>query len=366
MDDRGYVFSPLTLLLIVPVIILAASYGNIINEVNNLSAFVIGGDVTVTVGNNIVKSIQDTVAGSGRNGAYNATRKVIDDYNLNNTNSFFSPGTSKNYIINNKILPALNTNLTSTCRQLQKQTGRNITITSTSGTLFSFTAANVNDSSTAQIFQSQDIKITQSDPFGFNVTVPSVPVNVTQNGQSIRFSTPAQNIYISLLQLEDPYVWVNTKARTSSLIYQYPYYDPSSSNYYFDKNASSERLDYLWECMDGQNSSELGPRPYYFPDPNGLSFFDRLEGGKVNASEPNASRMSTFIIGDPLQEDHKNINTSCLDHEYFNALYGSVITTTNNADPNNVNFVMDPMGKPFHLSQTYKNFFKLADNYNYG
>ena len=365
MDDEGYVFTPLTLLLIVPVIILAASYGNIINEVNNLSALVIGGDVTVTVGNNIVKSIQDTVSGSGRNGAYNATRKVIDSYNLNGTNPFFGPGTSKNYIINNKILPALNTNLTSTCRQLQKQTGRNISITSTSGT-FNFTADNVNDSSTTQIFQSQDIKITQSDPFGFNVTVPSVPVTVTQNGQSLSFSTPAQNIYISLLQLEDPYVWVNTKARTSSLIYQYPYYDPSSNNYYFAKNASSGRLDYLWECMDGQNSTELGSRPYYFPDPNGLSFFDRLEGGDVNASESTASRMSTFIIGDPLQEDHKNIPTSCLDHEYFQAINGSSITTTNNADPNDVRFVIDPMGKTFYLSQTYKNFFKLQDNYNYG
>ncbi|AEG18071.1 hypothetical protein [Methanobacterium paludis] len=363
MDDTGYVFTPLTLLLVVPVIILAVSYGNIINEVNNLSAFIIGGDVTVTVGNNIVKSIQDTVAGSGRNGAYNATRKVIDSYNLNNTSPFFSPGASKSYIINNKILPALNSNLTSTCRELEQQTGRNITLKSPSGQPIFI---NASDNSTAQIFQSGDIKIIQSDPFGFNVTVPSVPVTVTQNGQSLSFSTPTQNIYISLLQLEDPYVWVNTKARTSSLIYQYPYYNPNTNNYYFDVNASSGRLDYLWECLDGQNSSELGSRPYYFPDPNGLSFFDRLEGGAVNASESNASRMSTFIIGDPLQEDHKNIPTSCLDHEYFQAVSGSSITTTNNADPEDISFVMDPTGKIFYLSQTYMNFFKLASNYNYG
>ncbi|MCE7698364.1 MAG: hypothetical protein K8E24_005850 [Methanobacterium paludis] len=237
MDDKGYVFTPLTLLLVVPVIILAVSYGNIIDEVNNLSALIIGGDVTVTVGNNIIESIQNTVTCSGRNGAYNATRKVIDSYNLSSTTPFFSPGTSKSYIINNNILPALNSNLTSTCRELQKQTGRNISLTSTSKTTFNFTVTNANDSSTDQIFQSQDIKITQSDPFGFNVTVPSVPITVTQNGQSLSFSTPAQNIYISLLQLEDPYIWVNTKARTSSLIYQYPYYDASSKNYYFDVNA---------------------------------------------------------------------------------------------------------------------------------
>lgn len=363
MDDKGYAFTPLTLLLIVPVIILAVSYGNIINEVNNLSALIIGGDVTVTVGNNIIESIQDTVSGSGRNGAYNATRKVIDSYNLNGTSPFFPQGTSKSYIINYKILPALNSNLTSTCRTLEQQTGRNITLKSPRGTPINI---NVNDNSTAQIFQSGDIQIVQSDPFGFNVTVPSVPVTVTQNGQSLSFSTPAQNIYISILQLEDPYVWVNTKARTSSLIYQYPYYNPKTNNYYFDVNASSGRLDYLFECLDGQNSSELGSRPYYFPDPNGLSFFDRLEGGAVNTSESNASRMSTFIIGDPLQEDHKNIPTSCLDHEYFNAVPGSLITTTNNADPEDISSVTDPMGKIFYLSQTYMNFFKLASNYNYG
>ena len=359
MDDKGYVFTPLTLLLVVPVIILAVSYGNIINEVNNLSAFIIGGDVTVTVGNNIIESIQNTVTCSGRNGAYNATRKVIDSYNLSSTNPFFSPGTSKSYIINNKILPALNSNLTSTCRDLQTQTGRNISIKS-----FNFTAANVNDSSTDQIFQSQDIKITQSDPFGFNVTVPSVPVTVTQNGQSLSFSTPAQNIYISLLQLEDPYVWVNTKARTSSLIYQYPYYDASSKNYYFDVNASSGRLDYLWECLDGENSSELGSRPYYFPDSNGLSFFDRLEGGTVNASESSASRMSTFIIGDPLQEDHKNIPTSFLDHEYFSGVRGLSINTTDTST-GDVNFVLDPDGKTFYLSPYYINLFNLAGPNDY-
>lgn len=91
MDDKGYAFTPLTLLLIVPVIILAVSFGNIINEVNNLAALAIGGDVTSSVGTNIVRAIQDDVADSGRNGAYNATRKVIDDYNLTHTDPPYFP-----------------------------------------------------------------------------------------------------------------------------------------------------------------------------------------------------------------------------------------------------------------------------------
>ena len=368
MDDKGYAFTPLTLLLIVPVIILAVSYGNIIDEVNNLAALAIGGDVTSSVGTNIVKAIQDEVADSGRNGAYNATRKVIDDYNLNHTNSYFPSGTSKKYIIDNKILPALNSNLTSTCRLLEIQTGRNITLRPATSNKDIPIDPNGNSSET--IFQESDVQIVQSDPFGFNVTVSSINVQVTQNSsqnnQSLSFNTPQQNIYVSVIGLEDPYIWVNTKARISSVIYEYPYYDPNNVNdpYDFALNVSSGKLNYLNECLNGKNSTELGFRPYYFPDPNGLSFFDRLEGGVVNTSELNASRMSTFIINDPLQEEHGNVATSCIDHEYFSGIGGTSITTTNTVTGDS-SPVLDPAGKPFYLSPSYMNFFKLADNYNY-
>ena len=365
MDDKGYAFTPLTLLLIVPVIILAVSFGNIINEVNNLAALAIGGDVTSSVGTNIVRAIQDDVADSGRNGAYNATRKVIDDYNLTHTDPpYFPPGTSKKYIIDNKILPALNSNLTSTCRQLEIQTGRNITLRpSTSNKDIPI---DPNGNSPETIFQESDIQIVQSDPFGFNVTVSSVNIQVTQNNQSLSFSTPQQNIYVSIIGLEDPYIWVETKARISSVIYEYPYYDPNNVNdpYDFALNISPGKLNYLNECLKGKNLTESEARPYYFPDPNGLSFFDRLEGGKVDTSEPNASRMSTFIIDDPLKEEHGNVATSCIDHEYFSGIGGTYITTANTVT-GDVSQVTDPRGAPFYLSPAYMNFFKLLDNYNY-
>ncbi len=46
MEDKGYAFTPLAFLLFIPVIIIAVSFSGIVNEVNTLSAIVIGGDVT--------------------------------------------------------------------------------------------------------------------------------------------------------------------------------------------------------------------------------------------------------------------------------------------------------------------------------
>jgi hypothetical protein len=356
MDNRGYVFTSLTLLLIIPVIILAVSYNSIINEVNDLSVLVIGGDVTSTIGDNIIDTIQEDVADAGKSSAYNATRVVINNYNITN-NPFFGLGGSKSYIINNTVI-ALNSNLTMTCRELESQTGRNITL---NGILI-----DPNGTGTANVYQPGNLFITQSDPFGFYIVVPSVTASIKQNGQSLNFNIPTESVYIQITGLEDPYIWVNTKARTSSLIYQYPFYDSSNTNdpYELHSNISSEKLDYLWEFLDGQNSSLSGSRPYYFIDPNGLSFFDRLDGAN-NTTESPSARMSTFIIGDPLQEEHGNVNTSAVDHEYFSGVYGTAITTTDTTT-GQVDFVKDPNLKTFYLSQFYKNFFKLANNYNYG
>ena len=49
MDDKGYAFTPLVVLLFIPVIIIGVSFSGIVNEVNTLSSIAIGGDVTATV-----------------------------------------------------------------------------------------------------------------------------------------------------------------------------------------------------------------------------------------------------------------------------------------------------------------------------
>ena len=62
MDDKGYVFSPMSFLLIVPGIIIAVAYGNILNEINIVSDLTIGGDVSYTTAANIIQTMEKSGA----------------------------------------------------------------------------------------------------------------------------------------------------------------------------------------------------------------------------------------------------------------------------------------------------------------
>lgn len=368
MDDKGYAFTPIVLLLFIPVIIIGISFSGIVNELNSLSSIAIAGDVTTTVASNVVKTIRDDTADAGRNAAYTATREVIDNYNGNN-NPFFgktSTTDSRNYIETNT-LTLLNQNITNTCRVLEKQTGRNITINGI--------AINPDDTGAVTIFNSANMNIVESDPFGFNITLTSVPVVITQsstsNNQSFNFNTPPMNVYISTAQLEDPYIWVNTYGRNSSVIFPYPYYTQSSNlvggnpsdTYHFADKVTTGKLNYLNEAMVGSNQSSFGYVPYYFPDSRGLSFFDRLENRTNDTSNsPTSARMSTFILWNPVWENIPGYTPSYLDHEYFAGINGTAITTTHSGV---VTKVTDPLGNIFYLSSAYKGFLGLLDNYNY-
>jgi hypothetical protein len=369
MDDKGYAFTPLVLLLFIPVIIIGVSFSGIVNELNSLSSIAIAGDVTTTVASNVVKTIRDDTADAGRNAAYTATRSVIDNYNGEN-NPFFGktpPSDSRTYI-ETTTLAMLNQNVTNTTRVIEQQTGRNITINGF--------VINPSDTATVPIFDSGDMNIVESDPFGFNITIASVPVVINQTGtsntQSFTFNTPPMNVYISIAKLEDPYIWINTYARNSSVIMPYPYYTQSSniiggspSNYYhFGENASTGKLSYLTEELVGSNETAgFGYMPYYFPDTHGLSFFDRLENRTNDtSSSPASARMSTFILWNPVWENVPGYTPSYIDHEYFAGINGTVITTTHSGV---VTKVTDPLGSTFFLSPTYKTLLGFADNYNF-
>ncbi len=371
MDDKGYAFTPLAVLLFIPVIILAVSFSGIVNEVNSLSAIVIGGDVTATVASNVVESIKEDTADAGRNSAFMATRTVIDSYNLNN-NPFFgtSPTTNSRNFVKSRTLQLVNQNMTNTCRELEKQTGRTIVINSVT--------IDPNGTDSATIFQAANMNIVESDPYGFNITLTSVPVRVIQNSntnnQSFDFNTPPMNVYVSIEKLEDPYIWVNTYGHNSSVIYKYPYYTPPSSiiagnpadSYHFADKVSSGKLQFLNQTLIGANSG-MGLMPYYFPDTHGLSFFDRLENRTNNTSgSPPSARISTFILWNPNFENIPGYTPSYLDHEYFLGINGTRITTTHSGvitpvtDP-----TANPTGNTFYLSDTYKGILGLVSNYYY-
>lgn len=348
MDEKGYAFTSSLLLLFIPIIIVAASYSNIVTEINELSAMAIGGDVTYGIATNINSAIEKGAIDAGRNGAYNASRTVIDNH------AFMTD--SRSYITDN-IRNNMNDYVIIACQSLETQTGRNIYINNISIT-----------NTTYQVFNPGDVNITQDDPFGFYVNIRGgIPIRIEQKGQSFEGHTPPIKVYISIEGIEDPYVWINSKERVSTVIYKYPYYieDPLGNDYQFhySLDADGKRLHYIWDCMNGTgNPSEIYPRPYYFVDPTGLSFFDRLENKTpISSTSASDTRMSTFIIGDPLQEDHGTEEISRLDHEYFTGVPGSSIligngqgTPMREPDSNGT-----PNGAIFYLSTTYKILFDL-------
>lgn len=363
MDDKGYAFTPLAFLMFIPVIILAVAFSGIVDEVNSLSSIAIGGDVTATVGSNVVKAIRDDTQDAGRNAAFNATRTVIDNFNLFN-NPYFGgpimPTDSRSYIKNNT-LNLINQNVTNTCRILEKQTGRNITI---NGQLI-----NPDDTGQVSIFNSSNIGIVQSDPFGFNITLTSIPVTINQNSatnnQVYNFNTPKMNVYISIERLEDPYIWVSSKGRNSSVIFKYPYSTSSLSilngtntDLHFADKRVAGKLSFLDQCLIGSNQSTFGFVPYYFPDNYGLSFFDRLEN-KTNATSNSQAntRMSTFILWNPNQED-VGTTASMIDHEYFAGMQGHTITSLGAT-------VTTPLNSPLYISSNtaYNTYLGLQFNY---
>ncbi|MGB9838311.1 hypothetical protein [Methanothermobacter sp.] len=341
-DEDGYAFTPLAVLLFIPVIVIAISYGSIANEANMLAALTMGGDVTVTVVGSIYSTVEKAAADAGRNAAYNASRNVIDNA------EFFPAGTSKANITRN-IVDAINANVINTSQELERQTGRQIYINNIPITNY-----------TNATFTTSDVTITQNDPFGFSVEIRGgIPVKVVQKDQVYEFRLPQVSSYVSLEGIEDPYIWINTKFRASNVIYKYPYYASNGTYADYRLNESVDRdgrLQNLWYCLNGtDNPSNITPRPYYFVDPYGLSFFDRLEN-RSSSADPQYTRMSTFIIGDPLLEDHKgNQYISKVDREYFLGIPGTTIKVRNNV-------VYDPLGCPFCLSATYKDLLGLAAN----
>lgn len=356
MDERGYVFSPMSFLLIVPVIIIAVAYGNILNEINIVSDIAIGGDVSFTTAANIIQTMEKSGSDAGRNAAYRATRKVIDD------NAFFSsssPNDSKTYI-RTQTVASLNEQIISLCQKLEAETGREVFVNDIP----------INNYTNAT-FTLNDVSITQSDPFGFYINIRGgIPIRVVQKDREVVFKTPPLTSYVSIEGLEDPYVWIRTKYRTSNTIYSYPYHayngleDPTNTyltghSYSFDIAVDKKeyRLYELWYCMNGtDNPSNITPRCYYFVDPYGMSFFDRLENGTNSSTSDPRVKMSTFILGDPLLENHGSSAVSRLDHEYFNNIPGSDIGIANGE-------VADPLGVTFYLSDFYRNFFELKKSY---
>jgi hypothetical protein len=354
MDEKGYTFTPLAFLLMIPVIIVAIAFTGIVNDLNNIAQLAIGGDVTYTAAQNIIVAVEKGAQDSGRNGSYNATKVVIDNEASRMTNPFFASGGSRTFIAG-KIADGINDNVVKTSLKLESETGRDIFIN------------NVKiDSYTDKPFNANQISITQTEPFSFNVNIPQgINITVAQKGQNSTLIIPqnAIKVTVSIEGLEDPYIWVKSKDRRSDNIYKYPYYsyipNLNQKEYHFDDMVQGNTIQNLAMCLNGTNNpSGITPRPYYFPDNGGLTFFDRLEGRDVSTDTASA-RMTTFILGNPLYEEpgyfNNTYNMSSVDHEYFTKIPGNETIKVNGnviIDPWNSYYAGPPV--PFCLSYNYR------------
>jgi hypothetical protein len=362
MDERGYTFTPMAFLLMIPVIIVAIAFTGIVNDLNNIAQIAIGGDVTYTAAENIIVAVEKGAQDSGRNASYTATRVIIDNEAMRMTNPFFGSGGSRSYIAN-RTVEGVNENVVKTALKLESETGRDIFINNVK-------IDDYND----KPFNANQISITQTEPFSFNVNIPQgINITVTQKGQNSTLIVPqsAIKVTVSIEGLEDPYIWVKSKDRRSNNIYKYPYYTSQFNEFHFDDMVQGNTIQNLAMCLNGTNNpSGITPRPYYFPDISGLTFFDRLEGRSVSlVTENQSARMSTFILGNPLYEDPgyfgNAYNMSSVDNEYFRKVPGpDTIKVNGNViiDPWNSYFAGPPV--PFCLSSNYRqNVFKLKLNY---
>jgi hypothetical protein len=273
---------------------------------------------------------------------------VIDNEAKLMTNPFLSD--SRTYI-KGKIVEGLNNNTIEACKKLETETGRQIYINNIP----------INNYTTS-VFSTSDIDINQTDPFGFTVKIKQgIPITVVQNDQNFTGYTPKDiSVYVSIIGLEDPYIWVKSKDRRSTTIDKYAYYTSYNGEFHFDDSWNNTGLFKMWDCLNGtNNTSGIALRPNYFPDPYGLTFFDRLEGRTNNTSlGPNSAKMSTLILGNPLSELYFPVNASCVDHEYFDKISGKTIT---------INGVLfdDPWpgATPVYVSDKYLTYFGIRTTY---
>lgn len=351
MDDKGYTITPLVLLLMIPIIIFAISYGDVIDDLNKISQIAIGGDVTSSAVKNIYESIEKGVSDSGRNATFQASRKVVDE------RVFL---TNSKLYIRQLITDNLNDYVIDSCKQLEAETGREIYINNIPITNY-----------TNATFSINDVNIVQEEPFGFYVTLkPGVPIKVVQNDQVYEGTTPAIKSYVSLSDVEDPYVWIKSKYMKKSIIYKSPYYNNVGgwTDYGMlinnDKNRvkqGKENPQNLWNYLNGTgNPSGLYPLPYYFPDESGLSFFERLNGQRDNSVADDPGRMATFVIGNPLSGEYGSFKASKIDYEYFNKVHADYMVG-GTYKFGNKNVLVDPDGQIFYLTSEYVTKFGLDD-----
>ena len=274
MDEKGYTITPIALLLMVPVIILAVAFGDVVNEVNQFSTVTIGSDVTGGTVSSIYNTIEYGAGDSGRCATFQMTKLVIDQQ------SFITNSKDR---VKGVVAEQLNAYVTDSCSKLSRETGRTIYINN------KLIPVNSTNLTPIEVFDGSDITVTQvdaygkGDPYGFFVIVKAgVPIKVEQEGQVYEGNLPEIRGYTDIIRMEDPYIWIKSNFRTRNAIYPYSEYEVTTTgltDFHFDDKVvrSESQIENLGKCLNGTGNLEnIEGMSQYFPNPSGLNFFERL------------------------------------------------------------------------------------------
>lgn len=346
MNNKAFVFTGMAFLLILPAIFLAASYfemaryGNlgITISLHSDKVFIITTDLRET----IAKAAQD----SGRWNAYLAVKNITETFENLTSEKSLDYATQHSWYTD----PEITTLNSSTAIENNIRASINYAITglinnySTSGVTLS---VNNGNNITDEV-----ISLYQKDPWGFYVNVTSLPLFVQFGVATFNTTIPAISAYVSIENLQDPYIFVKTKGRSTNKIVRTPY---TPFNETYDQTVANNTIYQLYTALIGSRSNG-DPRPYYHNSSDGLSFFCRLDGKNATQCTDDGAEMETFVVGDPLSKS----GVSIVDHYYFTDVAGSGITISGSpmdvptASPNSYSFLIDDTHLSYYgLSRTY-------------
>jgi len=323
MNNKGFVFSGMAILLILPVLIMAASFADVIKIGNAGVSLNLRTDRLFQVKNDIEETVVSASISSGRYNAHQATLNLslkfeeltqesgLEYASLHSfyTDSEVSASDSKS-VIEDNIRSSINNAL-----------GEVIGDYSTSDVnIIINNGNNVTD---------QDISINQTEPFTFIVEIDSMPLYIDFGFTTYNGTLNSVTAVVPIEGLMDPYIFVKSWGRSTNRIFESPY----------GNNISS----FLYNDTIGGGSS-VNPRPYYHNNTEGLSFFCKLDGKTSSTcTDIDASKMETFILGDPLSQT----SASVVDHQYFENVAADGTSTYNpptdvpSASPNSYVFQLE-------------------------
>ncbi|HDH27981.1 MAG TPA: DNRLRE domain-containing protein [Euryarchaeota archaeon] len=323
MNNKAFVFSGMALLLVLPVLIMAASFTDVVKTGNMGVSLNLRADRVFQVKTDLEETVVSASISSGRYNAHQATlnlsltfEELTQESGLEyaSLHSFYTDpevsASDSKTVIEENIRNSINNAL-----------GEVIADYSSSGVNIIINQGNN--------VTGPDISINQTEPFTFIVGIDSMPLYIDFGFTTYNGTLNSVTAVVPIEGLMDPYIFVKTKGRSTNRIFESPYGNNISSFLYNDTVGSG---------------SSLNPRPYYHNNTEGLSFFCKLDG-KTSAActDIDASKMETFVLGDPLSQT----SASVVDHQYFENVLANGTATYNpptdvpSASPNSYVFQLD-------------------------